>query len=222
MIKHWQNTTGCDKILEMICQFEIKIASKKNLAKSKFVAKPVVDEEEIEAAKPQQQKVSKGFLNNDRSCYAKSVLQMLLNVDIFRECINNSNSQGPLTLAMKHLIQKITSEIDLLDAMPVRQAAGETFAARIQQDACEFLTEIVRLMMNEQTQIQNLLTGILGYQERCKLNQCTVMSRTIQNIPFQTFIVDLPATDATFSSLFMNWSTCEGYFCSICGGSTER
>ena len=76
---------------------------------------------------------------------------MLLNADIFRECINNSNSQGPLTLAMKHHIQKMTTlEIDLLNAMPVRQTAGETFAVRIQQDACEFMTEIVRLMMNEQ------------------------------------------------------------------------
>ena len=71
MIKHRPNTTGGDKILEAICHSLKSKLLQKNLAKSIFVAKPMVDEEEIEAAKHQQQLVSKGFLNNNKtSCYA--------------------------------------------------------------------------------------------------------------------------------------------------------
>ena len=173
-----------------------------------------------------QQQHLKGFVNRDKTfCYANSVLQLLLNVDAFKGCIMDSNAQGPVTRALKQIVNDMTSVSHaLLNAMPVRQAVGNEYAATIQQDASEFLLHILNKLTNEGTNIQNSIQGIQGYEERCSLQTCPLSCRTIQNILFLTFIVDMPNdTDNTsFQQLLTSWSSCIGYTYNTCGANMER
>ena len=186
---------------------QIKINNSSKTTSTYFASRSLFTENDVEPRNPihesssnmanavktvqrdNQQQHLKGFVNRDKtSCYANSVLQLLLNVDAFKDCIMDSNAQGPVTNALKQIINDMTSVSHaLLNGMPVRQAVGNEYAATIQQDASEFLLHILNKLTNEGTNIQNSIQGIQGYEERCSLRNLSVIKQNHSKHTFPHF-----------------------------------
>lgn len=172
------------------------------------------------------------FNNIDRvSCYANSIAQVLLHVTPLSRCIENTvitdPEAMPVTYKLQQLLQNINGKQSEFSSLPLRSAVHERYSCTVQQDASEFLLDILNKLDCETGAVRQLFCGIQGEEERCtRYPHCTNTSITGHDL-FRIMRLYFPETEAdnnssiNFKSLLQQWFAAERS-CHLCGSMTEQ
>jgi len=139
--------------------------------------------------------------------------------------MDSSDTTKPLTRELQILQRNMTNTTSLLsNAGPVREKVNKRYIDNEQQDAVEFLADLLTKLQLEGSQIPQFITGIEGTEERCK--QHPHCSYHLVSGHDQFHILQLSIPEQTFKSFTFN-DILEHWFsfdrpCPICGSDTER
>ena len=169
----------------------------------------------------------KTFENNDNvSCYANSIAQVLLNITEVTLSIQNSTqieSASSVTSQLQNLLKDITSTKSKLNSLPLRRAVGQQYTEARQRDAYEFLADLLNKLSSENSTVPQLFTGVEGSEERCVNDLCRNRSLS-GHMPFKVVDLHFPSLDQspiTFKEMIEQWLPFDRN-CPLCNASMER
>ncbi|XP_029157812.1 uncharacterized protein LOC114930228 [Nylanderia fulva] len=161
--------------------------------------------------------IIRGFQNTDKiSCYANTVLQCLLHLNIIRQQLINCDKTDVLRI----LMHRYENGMRNLNTYAIRQCLGEYFLSMVRRNAYDFLTALCE----KYDCITNLIQHQVTSTKRCKTcgNTKTIVENNIAiSISLDNLKKKSCNLNELLNSTFSHWFHLHNESCEYCTGTDQ-